>query len=245
MLTIAVCDDNPQFAGMLVKKLRQLCVYCLPDRIDCKIISEFSSANQVLEYITDNFIHILFLDIDMPRINGFGLAEKLREKYPDIIIVFVSSYENFVFNSFEYNPFRFLRKSHLEQELPITFQKIIEKCIVDKETITFNTTEGKQIIRIKDILYFEGNKNYVNIHCKADINYKCRGTVTEMEQMMNKYDFYRVHPAFVVNLDNIEYIDKKGFCVNINNRDALRVSRRKMPEFKECYMEFIRRRYLK
>lgn len=246
MLTIAVCDDNPQFAVMLAEKLRNLCAFSLPERIDCTVLPEFGTAEEVLQYMSDgSLINILFLDIDMPHTDGFGLAKQLCDKYPETVIVFVSSYENFVFNSFEYNPFRFLRKSHLDAELPATFQKIIEKCVTDNESLIFSTTEGERIIRIRDISYFEGIKNYVYIHCKANISYRYRGTVTEAEQLTSKYDFFRIHSAFIVNKENVDYIDEKNAVVRMNTGDSLCISRRKLNEFKQSYMEFIRKRYIK
>ena len=67
----------------------------------------------------------------MPSINGFDLSKVLCEKHPGLIIIFVSSYEDFVYSSFEYCPFRFLRKTHLNDELEITLSKAIEKlCLI-------------------------------------------------------------------------------------------------------------------
>ena len=71
MLTIAVCDDNPRFAHQLAAKLRELCALQLPDRIDCSIAPAFGSGEDVLRYLQDHIINILFLDIDMPEMNGF------------------------------------------------------------------------------------------------------------------------------------------------------------------------------
>ena len=87
MLTIAVCDDNPQFANQLIKKIRELCAYHLPDRIDCRITPAFGSGEDVLRYVKSHVINIMFLDIDMPKINGFRLAYELKEKTPDTIII--------------------------------------------------------------------------------------------------------------------------------------------------------------
>ena len=80
MLTIAVCDDNPQFANLLTKKIRELCAYHLPDRIDCRITPSFGSSEDVLRYINNHVINIMFLDIDMPKINGFEVLRTMREK---------------------------------------------------------------------------------------------------------------------------------------------------------------------
>lgn len=90
MLTIAVCDDNPQFANQLIKRIRELCAYHLPDRIDCRITPAFGSGEDVLRYLQHHVINVMFLDIDMPKINGFRLASEMKSKSPDTIIIFVS-----------------------------------------------------------------------------------------------------------------------------------------------------------
>lgn len=244
MINIAVCDDNPQFAHLLIQHLKKVTAYKIPTRVDCKIISTFSSAKDVLDYLKNNTIDVLFLDIDMPQMNGFKLAKILCEKYPDTIIIFVSSYEKFVYSSFEYCPFRFLRKAHLAQELDITFQKVIEKFILDNETLLFNTTEGEIILRVKDIIFFEGQKNYFLIHTVSRKTYKCRGTMESVENNTKKYDFSRIHSTYIVNHEHIEKINSDGFVI-MKNEQILNVSKKRMPTFKDAYMQFIRRRISK
>ena len=244
MLTIAVCDDNPQFAKMLAKKINSLCAHNLPDRVDCQIAPIFGSAENVLQFLKTQAIHILFLDIDMPKINGFKLAEYLCKHYPETIIIFVSSYEEFVYSSFEYCPFRFLRKGHLEQELPITFHKVIEKCLSDNEIITVQSTEGEQILRTKDIVFFEGQKNYFMIYTTSNKTYKCRGTMDFANQLVSNYDFFRIHAAYIVNEEHIDSIDNDGY-VKMKNGKVLNISHRRLAAFKDRYMQFIRRRFSK
>ena len=91
MLTIAVCDDNPQFANLLTQRIRALCAYYLPDRIDCQITPSFGSGEDVLRYIQGHVIKILFLDIDMPKINGFRLASELKDKSRYCQVFFANS----------------------------------------------------------------------------------------------------------------------------------------------------------
>lgn len=244
MLTIAVCDDNPQFAHQLTTKLRRLCALQLPDRIDCRITPTFGSGEDVLHYAQEHPIKILFLDIDMPQMNGFCLAAELKKVSPDTIIIFVSAYEDFVYSSFEYAPFRFLRKSHLEEELPITFEKVIEKCIFDNETMIFETTEGEIILKLQDIMYFEGEKNYYTIKMFSEKTYRCRGTMSSVEERISKYDFFRVHSAFIVNEEHIQSIHNEGY-LKMKNGVVINISRRKMQTFRESYMQFTRRRFTK
>ena len=244
MLTIAICDDNPRFAHLLTAKMRELCAYLLPDRIDCQIAPTFGSGEDVLRYMQNHTFDILFLDIDMPRMNGFRLASNLNESYPDTIIIFVSAYDDFVYSSFEYSPFRYLRKSHLEEELPITLKKVIKKYIYDSESLTFSTIEGELMLRLRDIVYFEGEKNYYMIRMISGKIYRCRGTMTSIEARIEPYDFFRVHSAFIVNEEHIQSIHDKG-DLTMKNGVTITVSRRKMAAFKEAYMQFTRRRFAK
>ena len=243
MLTIGVCDDNPYFAMTLTKKIHELCTYTLPDHIDCKILPAFGSANDVIKYLDNRAINILFLDIDMPDINGFKLAEHICLFHPDTIIIFVSSYEDFVYSSFEYCPFRFLRKAHLNQELPLTFKKIIDKCFFDKEALCFNTTEGEQLLRIKDIVFFEGQKNYFAIRTTSSSIYKCRGTLNSVEELVKQYDFYRVQSSYIINYAHITTFENDS--ITMKTGEIINISRRKSNSFKSEYMKYIRRRITK
>ena len=241
MITIAVCDDNAAFARMLSDSIRKICAAELPERIVCQVAAEFSSCDDVLRYLENNIIHILFLDINMPSKTGFDLAEKLNRLYPDIIIIFVSAYENFVYSSFEYSPFRFLRKSHLEKELPGAFLKAVERLMSRDETLTFLTVDGEAALRAKDIYYFEGQRNYYLIHC-ADAVFRCRGTISQVENQTEALDFYRIHAAYVVNLANIEKIVNTG-SVQMKSGTVLNISQRRLGGFKEAYMKFTRKRF--
>ena len=224
--------------------MKKLCAYKIPQRVDCRFAPTFSSAKEVLEYLKDNTIDVLFLDIDMPETNGFKLAEMLCESHPDTIIIFVSSYEEFVYSSFEYCPFRFLRKAHLAQELDITLQKVIEKCILNNETILFDTTDGDLVLRVRDIMFFEGQKNYYIINTVSGAQYKCRGTMESVEDLTSKYDFFRIHSAYVINHEHIESVNSNGYLI-MKNKKILNVSKRRMSAFKNAYMQFIRRRISK
>lgn len=243
MLTIAVCDDNIQFARTLVSKIRKLCATMVPERILCNVITEFSSADDVIHFVKHNNVDLLFLDIEMPERNGFSLAAELKKFHPDMVIVFVSAHENLVFKSFDYSPLNFLRKSYLERELSHAFSKAIEQCIYTKDTLDFSTTEGEITLRVKDIIYIESQKNYVCIHL-CNNTYKCRSTLSQVEQCVMRFDFFRPHAAYLVNLDNIERLTGNSTLI-MKNGDIVSISQRRYTEFKNCYSKFIRRRYEK
>lgn len=243
MLKIAVCDDNIQFAQILVEKIRTLCATTVSERILCEIVTAFTTADSVVDYLKDNTIDLLFLDIEMPGRHGFSLAKELNKLYPDIVIVFVSAHNKYVFKSFDFSPLCFLRKNKLEEELPSAFKRAIEKCMYSKDTLDFSTTDGDITLRISDIIYIESQKNYFMIHCKHD-TFKCRGTISKIEQLVKDYDFCRIHAAYLVNFTNLSRQNNEN-TILMTNGDILPISQRRYSTFKNDYQKFIRRRNIK
>jgi len=243
MICIGVCDDNIQFAHILVEKIRLMSVKMVPERVLCEVINEFSSAKDVIDYLSYNTLDILFLDIEMKECHGFDLAKELKRTHPDIIIVFVSSHENLVFKSFDYNPLCFLRKNRLEKELSPAFARAIDASLYSKDTLDFSTTEGDLTIRVADIIYIESQKNYYVIHCPNN-TYKCRGTISQVEQYIKDYDFCRIHAAYLINLDHVYRIHSNN-TVSMDNKDTLSVSQRRYADFKNEYAKYLRRRNAK
>lgn len=244
MIRIVICDDNPIFASALSDNITSLCAKTVPDELDCRVGPVFSSAELVLAYLEINTINIIFLDIDMPRISGFDLAETISKKYPETLIIFVSAYDNFVYSSFAYSPFRFLRKSHLKDELPIAFRKAIEKCMCKSLVLDFHSTDGMISIRSDDIIYFECDKNYYTVFCNSGTKYRCRGTINSLEEKCADSRFIRIHSAYIVNLEHIHKVMDNNFVI-LSNGQNIAISRRRQKEFKDAYMLFVRRRYSK
>ncbi len=145
-----------------------------------------------------------------------------------------------VYKAFEYNPFYFLRKSYLEAELPSVFSRAVNKYIYSVDTLDFTTIDGKMAIRLKDIIYIESQRNYYNIYCVNNI-YKCRGTMSRIEQIVNGYDFCRTHAAYIINLENIDRFSGKN-TVLMKNGKLLTISQRRYADFKNSYTKFIRRK---
>lgn len=241
MVTIAVCDDNIQFARHLTSKIKSICAFKIPERYMCQMAVEMSSSKAVLEYFKENNINILFLDIDMPGETGFQLAEKINRMRPDTIIIFVSAHENFVFNSFEYNPFRFLRKSKLSDELEDALIKAVERHMTNTEVVTIRTDRETVELRVKDILYIRSERNYYVV-CGIDFEYKCRGTMSQAAELIQKFNFFRINSGCFVNMERIKRFESPNQLVLDNT--ALYISQRKVTAFKEAYILFTRKRVI-
>ena len=169
------------------------------------------------------------------KLCAFGLAIAL----PFVKIVFMSAYDNFVYSSFEYYPFAYLRKSYISKELPTVIKRIVEKMNETERQITLMTTLGIKKVDISSILYVESNRNYCTFHLIHNKEYVCRGTLATFEKEVMSYDFFRIHSAFLINLEHVDRILEKGFVLVKNV--TLPIAQRRLQEFKKTYMDYIRR----
>ena len=241
MINFAVCDDNLHFADMLMKRIISVCVARLPETIEFSTAPVFHSAAEVLGYLEHHLISVLFLDIDMPDVDGFQLAKALVEDYPDILIIFVSAHDDYVYSSFEYSPFRFLRKSHISTELEPVLLKAVDKLISENATVRFDTTDGEQIVRLHDIMYLKADKNYYLMITISGRIIRCRGALNDIEEQLEKCDFFRVNPGFIVNEEHIDSYGKERY-ITMKDGTVIEISTRKSIAFKRSYMYFLRKR---
>lgn len=237
MINIAVCDDQMAYMIQLVKKIKTICSKRFSDQIDCKAQDGFRSAEGVINYLEHNTINILFLDIEMEKMSGFELAAILNKRFPEMIIIFVSAYENHVYSAFEYSPFRFLRKTHIDEELEPALIAAVDKYLSDSKTTVFNTVSGPIKLRLNDILYFESAGNYVLIITKSGKNYKIRTTITQMNDCVKNDGFFMIHQTYIINMENVDHIDGSSFVI-MKNKEKLPVSHRNASDFKKAFMSF-------
>ena len=184
---------------------------------------------------------MVLLDIDMPNMNGFEVAKLLCDEYKDIKIVFMSAYDNLVYSTFEFYPFAYLRKSHISDELPKVLERVMEKIREPKRQLKLITTEGTKVVDANSITYIESNHNYYLVHLVDSKEYICRGTIADFEKMVAKFDFFRTHAAYLVNLEYVDRIIENG-CVLVKDRE-LPIAQRRIKSFKVAYMEYLRRAF--
>lgn len=144
MIRFIFCDDNIEFLGILKGFVERECVKLIPKNEDYMVGPAFSCGKDAIEYISNNHVDVLLLDIDMPTLNGFEIAKIICKDYKHIKIVFMSAYDNFVYSAFEFYPFAYLRKLHISNELPKVLKRIIEKMQEPERQLQLYTTYGSK-----------------------------------------------------------------------------------------------------
>ena len=235
MITVSICDDDKEFLKKLSGKVKQ---YLNSYGTECEI-KTYTDDTIIVEKIAET--DIVFLDIDMPKINGFEIAEGIY-KGDRPLIIFVTMHDELVYSSIKFRPFRFIRKTHIDEELSeavgsgvklITNQSAVQK-------LTVPTGDSETAVNINNITYLEVLGHDVLIHlADGKQPMKSYGTLLSFEDQLADRGFIRAHKSFLVNLKYIYSIDSKDII--LDDKTVIPMSRYKAESVKQKWGEYLRK----
>ena len=198
MYQIVICDDEKKILEDTHLKVKAALER---QKIQAKYLC-LEDSRDLMEALENQKIDVLFLDIDMPYFSGMDIAAYINEKALKTILIFVTSHDMLVYQTFAYRPFGFIRKTHMEVELDELAERIWKELLDRKEEITIS--KGQEITRIpiKDIVYIESEGNYLNFHMRDGL-IKVRDTMGNMETELMPKGFVRCHKGYLINADYI------------------------------------------
>ena len=154
MVNIAVCDDKQESLDIIQKELVKAA-----NNLNITIETYlYMDGNEVVDLICNSKedFDILFLDIDMPNISGLEVAKKIRDAGSDIILIFISAHEQYVFESIDYNPFKYIRKNKIEEEIEYSLKRAYKRISSENaKSIVVKTEDGEVRLKHTSIMYFE------------------------------------------------------------------------------------------
>lgn len=229
-MRIAICDDESQICELIQDKIQKYCF----EKEQRHSIQVFDSGEKVLESDLSH-IDVLFLDVDMPGMNGLETAKAIRERNKDMIIVFLTAYSEFVFESFKVDAFRYLIKPLKDKELSETLDAIQEKMNESEECFNFQFQNETYSIKYSDIIYIEGMRDKIWFHCK-DQTYRWRGTLKNLNRMLEDRGFFQVHRSYIINMNKIRRYSSAS--VFLEGDHEVPISKYRLDGFKEEYIKF-------
>lgn len=198
MYRIFLCDDEPKFLSDLAEKVRQV----LPD----SEIIKYSDGRSLLEALSEHGCDILLLDIDMPGLNGWDIAGQLSHAMVQAdqapLLVFVTSHDELVYDSLQFHPFGFVRKGHVDSELPRVLRDCVQELDSHERHFCFHTANADVKLPFSEILYFEAEGNYIRLYADAG-EYRFRDTLSAIENALSDSGFVRIHKGFLVNQSSV------------------------------------------
>ena len=234
MIKIAVCDDEKTYSDRICKCIHKELVNHDISDYDITVYNsgtEFASeVDKLLDY------HVIFLDINMPDINGFELAKDIKDKNSNIYIVFVTSFLNYAIQGYRFDALRFILKSEINNLMPECIETIIRLMKIDYHEVEYDYIGGKQKIITNQLMYIESNKHKLTFNfCDKDKTLGLYKKLDEVEEDLKCYGFLRIHKSYLVNVIFIKKLFNYG--VVLTDGRELPVPRERIKQVKEKYFE--------
>lgn len=215
-----------------------------------------NSAEKGIEAINRLRPDVVFLDIEMPNMNGFDMLEKFDDLFFDV--VFITAYHQFAIKAFRYSALNYLLKPVDPDDLIKTIERVQKKKTVplkeqmevlmqqmrglEKQPgsrIALTTSDGLLFVSTPDIIYCESDSNYTKVVLKDGKKILVSKTMKEIDDTLSGGDFYRIHNSYLVNLNHIQkYVRGEGGYVIMDNGATVSISRTKKNEFVELFSKF-------
>ena len=235
MIKCLIIDDEPLARSIITEYLQQ--------HPEITVAQECGDGFEGIKAIKQHQPDLIFLDIQMPKINGFEMLE-LVEQTPGVI--FTTAFDNYALKAFEANAIDYLLKPFSQERFNAALKKWQEKqskTSSDKPMVDLNEVPAKQpeerarivvkdgnnirIIPVQDVLYLEAYDDYIKIHTKDGLYLK-KKTMSYYEQTLNPAQFVRVHRSFMLpisQLTRIEPLEKDSHVALLKNGVRIPLSR--------------------
>lgn len=242
MIKVILIDDEP-LARSLVSEY-------LASYPSIEIVQSCNDGFEGVKAIQQYRPHLIFLDIQMPKINGFEMLEILEEKPA---VIFTTAFDEFAIKAFEANAIDYLLKPFTKER----FDKAMQKCLMtlasknqnpsdswlkempaqpdEKNRVVVKNGNAIKIIPVNDILYMEAYDDYVKIFTEDAYHLK-KKTMSHFESILNEQEFLRVHRSYIIQLNQItkvEAYEKNSHVAILKNGKRIPLSRTGYVKLKE------------
>jgi two-component system LytT family response regulator len=235
MIKAIIVDDEPYCCEALATLLQRYCP-------DVKVIDICYNGETAIKAIEEDKPQLLFLDIEMPQMNGFQMLEKLKEI--NFELIFTTSYDQYAIKAIRVSALDYLLKpidreelqkavrlaldrlqSPLPQQMEILLQKLNHTSIA-LHRIALPTMEGLQMIPAEMIVRVQSDSNYSILMLKSKQKIIVSRTLKELEEILEDYSFIRVHNSHLVNLNEVDkYVKGEGGYLLMSDGSTVDVSR--------------------
>lgn len=228
-MRIAVCDDEELFRIEFKSVLDKVLINAEYD------IDTFSGGSSLYEAFLKNPFDLVFLDIEMPGIDGITLAKRLRAVSENVQIVFLTSHIEYALEGYEVNALRYLVKSVDMNKLSEVLKYIQDKKNNSRQIMI--KQEGEDIvIDISDIIYMESmDKNVRIVTSKSE--YITRYNISDYEEELKNSGFLRIHRGYLISLSKVKKIVKND--VVMDGDISLPVSRSNVKALKDALYAYV------
>ncbi|MCR5214282.1 MAG: LytTR family DNA-binding domain-containing protein [Eubacterium sp.] len=231
-MRIAVCDDEEKFRNQARDMIDKLA-----GSLDV-VVDAFEDGRKLLEAFDQKPYDVLFLDIEMPAMDGISLAKKLRERSESIYIVFLTGHVEYALQGYEVNALRYLTKPIQEDKLREVLKFVMDKNTT-KRQILIKEDGDEMLINVSDIIYLEAQNQYVMIYT-TDGEHLIRYNIGDFENELKGDGFFRVHRGYLISLAKVKKMGKGEVIMDgPEGQVGVPVSRSNMKALKEALYSYV------
>jgi len=253
MIRVVIIDDEQDAINSIELIINEYC-------FNAEVVGMASSAAEGRNVILSQKPDLVFLDIEMPRGNGFDLLEMLPER--NFEIVFITAYNNFAIKAFKYSAIDYILKpididefveavEKAEKRINLVkgnsapkedkYSVLLDNIKTSKPSkIMVSTSEGQIYIDISNILRIEAEGSYSTLFLKDNNKILVSKNLKEFENMLADNSFYRPHNSHLINLEHVKkYVLKDGGYIEMTDETIVPISRRRKEAFIEHMQNFI------
>ena len=240
MIRSILIDDEPLAVEVLANDLASYCP-------EIKIIAKCTSAKEGLKAIKSEQPDLVFLDIEMPWMNGFELLEVVGDITFDVI--FTTAYDEFAVQAFRISAIDYLLKPIDKDDLIVAVKKVVDKNdphlskqhldvlmqnmapAAENQRVALPSKNGFEFVLMQDILYCEADGNYTYFYMTDKKKRLISRPMKEVEKMLRDPRFCRIHNSYLINLNQTQrYVRGDGGYVEMVDGTTLNVARSKKDE---------------
>lgn len=248
MIKAILIDDERNSLEMLEWLLNTYCP-------DITILAQCLSGEEGMKAIRDLNPDVVFLDIEMPKMNGFDMLEHFKDI--PFEVVFTTAYDKFAVKAFRYSALNYLLKPVDPEELISTVERLKQKkstpsnaqmellfqSLMNQKTqaerIALSTGDGLVFVLTKEIAYCQAESNYTKVVMADHRKILVAKTLKEIDETLSGKDFFRVHNSYLVNINHItKFVRGDGGYILMPDQTQITISRSKRDDFFQLFAKF-------
>jgi two-component system, LytTR family, response regulator len=230
-IAAVIIDDEPDSIALLQLQLEKHCP-------QIQVLATFTSPTAAVDELVFIKPELVFLDIEMPDLDGFQLLEKLSPV--TFKVIFITAYNQYAIKAFRFNALDYLVKPVATEHLvaavektamasaPLTEQldqvkQQIKGAPINK--IAVSAQSGVIFIEFNDILYAEASGNYAKLVMSDNSHYIISKTLKDIQGVLEEKNFFRIHRQYIINLNKVKCFNRVDALLTMENKAELPVAR--------------------
>ena len=234
-MTAVLIDDEKTALDALMAKLTKVAP-------DVGVLATFTMPSEAISAIPKLDPTVVFLDVEMPNIDGFSLLNHLKDA--DFEVIFTTAYNQYAIHALRTRACDYLLKPIDESELLEALNRLKNKVEAKQKEqgkplqqlrsgrISIPSMKGLQFVQVEEIIWLSSDRNYTSFYLRNGQQLVASRTLKDFETLLSPYGFIRVHHSSVINPQHVmEYLRGEGGVVIMSDNTEIEVSKRRKQEF--------------